>query len=166
MTPTTARVVPVGPGSRAPDFTAFDLDGNRVTLSAYLGRDVVLLDFYTTWCEPCVAELPHLRDIYRANKEKGFVLLAVSIDGPETIANVAGFARRNRLEFPMLLDEGDHISAFYNPTKAAPVTVLIDRAGFVVAVRQGYTRGDEELLAAEVEKAVRGFVKLGDRAAD
>ena len=142
------------PGARAPDFTASDIDGHRITLSGHFGKDVVLLDFCSTWCEPCVAEFPHLRSLYEANKDKGFVILAISVDGPETMANVPGFARRNRLAFPMLIDGDERISALYNPRRTAPVTVLIDRTGMVVAIREGYTAGDEHSIAKAVEMAL------------
>lgn len=142
-------------GLRAPDFTARDLNGRSVTLSAHLGKDVVLLDFCSTWCEPCIAEFPHLRALYQAHKEKGLVILAVSVDGPDTIGDVPGFARRNQLPFPVLLDERANIAALYNPKRAAPVTVLIDRSGTITAVREGYTSGDEVALANDVTSALQ-----------
>lgn len=142
----------VAPGDQAVDFTARDIDGKPVSLSTYLGKQVVLLDFYTTWCEPCVAELPHLKRIYEQEKDNGFVILAVAMDGPETIANVRGFVQRNNLGFPMLIDEDSRIAGAYNPQKTAPFLVLIDRKGKVVVTRAGYTPGDEGVLAKDIAK--------------
>lgn len=141
-------------GGAAPDFSATDIDGNPIRLSHHLGKEVVLLDFCSTWCEPCVAEFPHLRNLYAANKAKGFVIFAISVDGPETVANVPGFARRNQLSFPMMIDEGSRISTMYNPKKTAPLSVLIDKAGKIVLIQEGYTSGDEEALAKQVAKAL------------
>jgi len=152
--PTAPSVVDTG--AVAPDFSAFDLDGNRVTLSQFRGKDVVLLNFWSTWCEPCVAELPHLRSLYKAKKDQGFVMLAISVDGPETVANVPGFARRNQLEFPLIIDEDSHIANLYNPKRTAPVSVLIGRSGRIAAVHQGYLPGDEEALGSDVAKALDG----------
>jgi peroxiredoxin len=151
--PTTAATVA---GSAASDFTARDIEGRTVKLSSHLGKEVVLLAFCATWCEPCVAEFPHLRKLYEANKAKGFVILAVAMDGPETVANVPAFARRNQVNFPMLTDEDSRIASLYNPKKSAPLSVLIDRSGKVSAIREGYNPGDEEFVAKDVAKALDG----------
>ncbi len=144
----------VATGASASDFTARDIEGKTVKLSTYLGKQAVLLDFCATWCEPCVAEFPHLRHLYDTNKDKGFIVLAVAMDGPETVANVPAFARRNQLNFPVLTDEDSHIAALYNPKKSAPLSVLIDKQGRVVAIREGYNPGDEEYLAKDVAKVL------------
>ena len=143
-------------GVTASDFTARDTEGKTVKLSQYLGKSAIVLNFCATWCEPCVAEFPHLRRMYDANKDKGLVILAVAMDGPETSANVAPFARRQQLNFPMLLDEDSHIASLYNPKKAAPLSVLIDKQGRIFKVREGYNPGDEEFLAADVAKMLDG----------
>lgn len=146
----------VGAGSAASDFTARDIDGKTVKLSTHLGKDVILLNFCATWCEPCVAEFPHMRRMYDANKAKGLVIYAIAMDGPETVANVPAFAKRNQLNFPVLTDEDSRIASLFNPKKSAPLSVLIDRSGKVVAIREGYNPGDEEFLAADVAKALDG----------
>lgn len=145
-----------GAGVTATDFTARDVEGKTVRLSTYLGKQAILLNFWQTWCEPCVAEFPHLRKMYEANKDKGFIILGVAMDGPETVANVAAFVKRNQLSFPVLLDEDSHIAAIYNPKKSAPLSVLIDRSGKIAVIREGYNPGDEEYLAAEVAKVLDG----------
>lgn len=146
----------VGAGAAASDFSARDIEGKNVKLSDYLGKSVILLNFAATWCEPCVAEFPHLRRMYDANKSKGFIILAIAMDGPETVANVPAFARRNQLNFPMLTDEDSRIASLYNPKKSAPLSVLIDKSGKVAAIREGYNPGDEEFLAKDVAKALDG----------
>jgi peroxiredoxin len=145
-----------GAGAAASDFTARDIEGKTVKLSQHLGTDVILLNFCATWCEPCVAEFPHLRKLFEANKAKGFVILAIAMDGPETVANVPAFARRNQIAFPMLTDEDSRIASLYNPKKSAPLSVLIDKSGKVSAIREGYNPGDEEFLAKDVAKALDG----------
>ena len=146
----------VAAGSSAADFTARDIEGKTIKLSEHLGKNVVLLNFCATWCEPCVAEFPHLRRMYEANKAKGFVILAISMDGPETVANVPAFARRNQLNFPMVTDEDSRIASLYNPKKSAPLSVLIDKSGKILTIREGYNPGDEEFLAKDVAKALDG----------
>ena len=139
-------------GASASDFTARDIDGKTVKLSHYLGKQAIVLNFWATWCEPCVAEFPHLRRIYDSNRSKGLVILGIAMDGPETLANVAPFVRRNQLNFPVLLDEDSHVAAMYNPKKSAPFSVLIDKRGRIVGMREGYNPGDEEFFEKDVLK--------------
>lgn len=138
--------------STATDFSARDVEGNTVRLSTYLERQVILLNFFATWCEPCVAEFPHLRKLVAANRASGLIVLGIAMDGPESVASVGPFARRNQLNFPVLLDEDSQVAATYNPKKSAPLSVLIDRRGRIVSIREGYNPGDEVDLTQEIAK--------------
>jgi peroxiredoxin len=148
------RPAGIAKGAQAPDFSARDIEGNEIKLSNHLGKDVVLLNFCATWCEPCLAEFPHLRRMNEAQKGKRFFMMAISMDGPDTVANVPAFARRNQLNFPMLTDDDSRIASLYNPKKAAPLSILIDRSGKIVTIKEGYNPGDEEILAKDVAKAL------------
>jgi peroxiredoxin len=136
----------------APDFTASDVDGKTFRLSDHLGKSVVLLDFWSTFCEPCKAEFPHLRALYDDNKSKGFLVIGVAMDGPETIADVHAFVKRFELDFPVVTDDDSRIASLYDPKKSMPLSVLISRNGRIAVVREGYNPGEEKLVAADVEK--------------
>lgn len=139
----------------APDFTLKSTEGRTVHLSDYLGKSVVLIDFWSTTCDPCLAEMPHLVDLYKAKKDKGFVVLAVSLDGPESLADVNRVVHDKEMIFPVLLDQETTVVARYNPKREMPFSVLIDRSGAIVQKKAGYTPGDEKTLVAEVEKALK-----------
>jgi peroxiredoxin len=139
-------------GARPADFALRSIDGQTVRLSDHLGKDVVLISFWATWCSPCAAEMPHLERIWRAYREQGFVVLAVSMDGPETIADVAPKVRQNGFTFPVLLDEETRVVGALNPGRAAPLTILIGRDGVITAVHEGYTAGAERALEDEIKK--------------
>ena len=143
-------------GASAPDFASRDVQGNTVRLSDHLGKDVILINFWSTFCEPCMAEFPHIRRITEENKAKGFVVMAVTMDGPETVAQVPSFVKRNLLdtEFTVVYDEDSVIASLYNPKKAAPLSVLIDRTGAIRHIHEGYNPGDEVFLEKEVETLV------------
>jgi peroxiredoxin len=141
-------------GTIAPDFTGRDVVGQTFRLSDHLGKDVVLLDFWSTYCEPCKAEFPHLRAMYDGQRSKGLLVVGVAMDGPETVADVPSFVKRFGLDFPVVTDDDSRIASLYNPKKSMPLSVLIDRGGHIVTVREGYTPGDEKLVAADVQKAL------------
>jgi peroxiredoxin len=141
-------------GGTASDFTTRDIDGRTFRLSDHIGKEVILIDFWATWCQPCLAEWPHLQKMYEEQKAKGFVVVAVSMDGADSIADVPSFARRNQVTFPVVYDEDSHIASIYNPRKSAPLNAIIDRSGRVVSIREGYNAGDEVSLYADVKKFV------------
>jgi peroxiredoxin len=143
-------------GTVAPDFTGRDVAGRTFRLSDHLGKDVVLLDFWSTFCEPCKAEFPHLRALYDSQRARGLLVVAVAMDGPETVADVPSFVKRFAIDFPVVTDEDSRIASLYNPKKSMPLSVLIDRAGHIVAVREGYAPGDERLVARDIGKALGG----------
>ncbi len=152
---TTAASGNESSGARAPDFTSRDVDGKTVRLSDYLGKDqVILLNFWSTFCEPCMAEFPHLRRINNENKAKGFVTIGIAMDGPETVAQVPSFVKRNNLDFLVVYDEDSTIASLYNPKKAAPLSVIIDRKGAIRHIREGYNPGDEDELEKEIKALV------------
>jgi peroxiredoxin len=139
----------------APDFSLPTIDGKTVRLSSYLdGKHVVLLDFWSTTCDPCMVEMPHLVELYKAKKDQGFVVLAISLDGPESRAQVSSTVHDKDMIFPVLLDEETTVVARYNPKREMPFSVLIGKDGSILQKRGGYTPGDEKLLNAEVDKAL------------
>ena len=142
-----------GTGANVTDFTLTDIDGNQVSLSQYVGKGPILLSFWATWCKPCVSEMPHLQRMYEARKGSGFMVLAISLDGPETEAEVSPFIKTKGFTFPVLIDTETRAASLYNPRRAAPYTVIIDRRGKVYKKREGFNPGDEAQLEADVDAA-------------
>ena len=142
-------------GASAEDFSAPDVtSGTTFRLSDHIGQQVVLIDFWATWCAPCLAEMPHLEAMQEKYKKNGLLVVAVSMDGPDSISDVPAFAKRNQMNFPVLLDEDSSIASTYNPRKSAPLSVIIDKGGHIAAVREGYNPGDEAFVEKDVEKAL------------
>jgi peroxiredoxin len=141
--------------ARPPDFELPRLDGGTERLSSHFGKDVVLVDFWATFCKPCLKGMPELDALYRARKERGFVVLGVSIDGPGSSADVQAAVSRLGVTFPILLDEESRAVALYNPRASAPYSVLIGRDGRVLAQREGYTTGSHDALERDVDAALK-----------
>ena len=150
--PATEGAPATAAGTLAPDFTGRDVAGKTFRLSDHLGKDVVLLDFWSTYCEPCKAEFPHLRAMYDGQRARGLLVVGIAMDGPETVADVPSFVKRFELDFPVVTDEDSRIASLFNPKKSMPLSVLISRSGRVAVVREGYNPGEEKLLAADVAK--------------
>jgi peroxiredoxin len=146
-----------GETSRAspPDFELDTLDGGTVRLSEHLGKDVVLIDFWATFCEPCLTAMPHLEALYEKYKDQGFVVLGVAIDGPDTFAQVRTEVRKLGVTFPILLDQETRVVALYNPKTSAPYSVLIGRDGHVITTKEGYTTGSGAALEADIVAALK-----------
>jgi peroxiredoxin len=138
----------------AQDFQLDDVSGHRFQLSDHLGRSVVVLDFWATWCDPCKVELPRLAELHEKYRGRGLVMVGIAVDGPESIAQVRGEVRQMRIPFPVLLDQESRVVAMYNPRRSAPYVVVIDRAGRIAHQHEGYTPGDEVGLAREIELAL------------
>lgn len=141
--------------AKLPDFSLETIDGGTFTLSEHVGRDVIVMSFWATWCNPCMAELPHLDALYQEEKESGLVIVAVSMDEPTTQAEVAPTAHRLGLTMPVALDTDQQALSLYNPKRAAPMTVVIDRKGQIVRASAGYQPGDEVALAEEVRALLK-----------
>jgi peroxiredoxin len=141
-------------GARAPDFSARTIDGSTFHLGAHVGKRTLLLDFWATFCQPCLAEFPHLRRLQAQYEPDGLLVVAISMDGPETLSDVPAFASRNQVTFPVVLDEDSRIAALYNPRKSAPLTVLIGRDGRVARVRDGFNPGDEVMLERDIREVL------------
>ena len=135
----------------APDFTLRGADGRNVRLDELRGQ-VVLVNFWATWCGPCREEMPRLETLYEKYHKSGFVLLGVNVDDDPRTA-LATAAKLN-VSFPVLLDTDKHVSKLYD-LSTMPSTVVIDRDGKVRYLHRGYRDGDE----AEYEQTIRGLLK-------
>src|SRR5450432_1565669 len=137
-----------------PDFELATVDGKSERLSEHLGKEVVLLDFWATFCEPCLAGMPHLDALYREHRQEGFVVLGIAIDGPDSIAQVKTAVSKLGVSFPILLDQETRVVALYNPKTSAPYSVLIGRDGRILKKQEGYTTGDAAAVDREIVAAL------------
>ena len=143
-----AAVTPLAP---APDFTLKSAEGPNLRLREQRGQ-VVLVNFWASWCGPCRQEMPHLNRLYDKYRASGFTLLAINIDDDARAG--AATAGKWGLKFPVLLDADKQVARQYD-LGAMPATVLIDRDGRVRYLHRGYREGAE----ADYERQIRELVK-------
>ncbi len=122
-------------GNPAPNFTLAELEGRTVRLSDYRG-DVVLLDFWATWCGPCRMSIPHLIELQNEYADDGFTVLGVSLDraGRDVVSR---FVEKAGINYPVVMGTGA-VQEAYGGIRSIPTAFLIDRDGYVVKMIQGY----------------------------
>jgi peroxiredoxin len=145
-----------GAPSRLPDFELNSIDGDPVRLSDHLGKEVIVLDFWATWCEPCKAEMPHLDRIYRAKKDRGLIVIAIAMDDPSTVGQVVPYVKESGYSFPVVLDPNGRASNLYNTHKSAPYMVIIGRNSTIVHEAAGFEPAAGKLLEERIEKILAG----------
>ena len=138
-------------GQPAPDFALKSSTGDNMRLSEFRG-DVVMINFWATWCGPCRQEMPLLDELYQRYNRVGFNLLGVNIDDDSNRA--MAMISELGVEFPVLFDAQKEVSKMYD-VDAMPVTVLVDREGNIRYVHQGYKPGYEEKYLNEVRSLLR-----------
>jgi peroxiredoxin len=135
----------------APSFTLTTLAGQPGGLGEYKGQ-VVMVNFWATWCGPCQQEMPLLDQMYKKYKPAGFTLIGVNVD-KESPA-VKELLARKPVSFPVLLDPANQVSKAYHVDEM-PSSVIIDRKGQIRYVHRGYKPGDENDYQDLIRKLIR-----------
>jgi peroxiredoxin len=148
MTPLASALVGDGP---AANFTLKSADGENIRLSEYRGQ-VVLINFWASWCGPCRQEMPHLDDLHQKYEPLGFTVFGVNVEQDRKMADKV--LRDIPVTFPILFDDSNQVSELYD-VDAMPATVLVDRNGEIRYMHRGYKPGYEE----EYEKQIRALVR-------
>lgn len=124
-------------GVRAPDLSMTTLDGQTIKLSELKGKRVVL-DFWATWCPPCVMEIPHLIRLREQNPENELIIIGIS---SEDSATLQAFVKRKQINYPIA--SAAHPVSPYKDVNAIPTTFFIDRHGVIQRIAMGYHEYDE-----------------------
>ena len=148
LTPVASALTGSG---QAANFTLKDATGNNIRLSEYRGQ-VVLINFWASWCGPCRQEFPHLDELHQKYEGLGFTVFGVNVE--EERAPADKVLRDIPVTFPVLFDSDNSVSKLYD-VDAMPATVLVDRNGDIRFMHRGYKPGYEDLY----EKQVRALIK-------
>jgi len=137
----------------APAFQLAGRGGKTIDLAQYKGQ-VVMINFWATWCDPCRKEMPLLEDIYKKYKPMGFTLIGVNVE-PKT-GDPEGWLSKlpKPVTFPVAFDVDSKVSKLYKVV-GMPTTVFIDRKGNVREVHISYKAGDENLYLSQIRSLLK-----------
>ena len=139
-------------GMRAPDFQLPNLDGQTVSLSELQGK-LVMINFWASWCAPCVIEMPFIQEIFEDKEWSDTGLVILGINAGEDRARVERFIRGNGLSFPVLLDINQSVTQEYN-IRGFPTTFFIDKDGIIQEIIIGPL-----LSKAQIEWRLRKLIQ-------
>jgi peroxiredoxin len=138
-------------GESAPDFALKAASGKNLRLRELRG-EVVMINFWATWCGPCRQELPLLNKLYAQYRQAGFVLLGVNIDDDPAAAKE--MASKLGVSFPLLFDSDKRVTRMYD-VSTMPATLILDRNGKVRHVHRGYVPGVEATYQSQVRELLK-----------
>jgi peroxiredoxin len=139
------------PSSPAPAFTLASRAGQDVSLAQYKGN-VVMINFWASWCGPCRQEMPLLESIYKKYNKMGFTMIGVNVEPDSNAANE--WLKATPVSFPILYDRDSKVSKLYD-VSGMPSTVIIDRSGKLRVLHRGYKPGDENEYLDSIRSLIR-----------
>jgi thiol-disulfide isomerase/thioredoxin len=142
---------PFASGVAAPSFQLDSAAGKAVNLADYKGQ-VVLLNFWASWCGPCRKEMPILEQLHKQYKSKGFTMVGVNVE-PNS-ADAVNWLKSTPVSFPILFDRDSSVSKLYR-VQGMPNTVIVDRNGKVRYVHRGYKPGEENEYLDQIRTLIR-----------
>jgi peroxiredoxin len=144
-------VAGVNAGGPAPSFTLAARGGSRLSLAQLKGQ-VVLLNFWASWCGPCRQEMPQLESMYKKYGKLGFTLIGVNVEPDSKAAE--DWLKATPVSFPILFDTDSKVSKAYG-VDSMPSTIIIDRKGNVRLLHRGYKPGEENEYVDSVRNLIR-----------
>lgn len=143
---------PVVGKEEAPNFTLVDINGEQFSLSDHLGK-VVLLDFFATWCGPCISEIEHLKSLYNKYSPDQLVILSISVDpNSDTVQILQNFAQQYEIAWTVARDT-TNVADKYG-VSPIPHLVMVDTEGYKIHDHVGLT--GETTLRSEIDSLLSG----------
>jgi thiol-disulfide isomerase/thioredoxin len=149
--PSTSLPMPPTAPAAAQSFTL--MDERRANLSEYLGQ-VVVVDFWATFCAPCVAEAPHLGELQTRFGAKGLQVIGLNVGGDDDRPEIPKFVERLKIKYALGFPDPEMVNLYMGNDSAIPQTIVLDRRGRVVKHFIGYDPNVKQELESTIEKEV------------
>lgn len=140
--------------AQIPDVDVQDIDKNWISLSELKGEELTVVDFWATWCKPCVTSIPKLNGLYEEFKNQGVEFIGVNVDAPRSIAKVKPFANSVNIQYPIVLDPDQDLVNQFNVT-VFPTLIVYNKMGEEVFVHEGFNPGDEQLVENKLSELLK-----------
>ena len=125
-----------------------------MSYSELKGEKITIIDFWATWCKPCIRSIPKLVELYETYSDQGVQIIGISVDSPRNVQKVKPFSKSLGITYPVLLDINSEVMTKLNVT-LLPTLLLVNDQDEIVFIHQGYRPGDEKFIAEELEKILK-----------
>jgi len=133
------------------NFQLKDIENSTQSFDRLKGEKLTLIDFWASWCKPCMKAIPELNKIYEMYTDKGIQVIGINCDGPRSVSKVAPLSKSLQIKYPVLLDLDSKVMNDLN-LMAFPTLILVNTEGKILWIHEGYVSGDAEIIIAEIEK--------------
>jgi thiol-disulfide isomerase/thioredoxin len=144
-------VMASGENNQIPDFELYDLNRNLKTFEEVKGERLTVIDFWATWCKPCIRAIPKLNELSKAYADEGVSFLGINVDSPRNDAKVKPFAHSLKINYTVVRDPN---SAYLSEANVSglPTLLIVNENREILYIHQGYRAGDEKLIEEEIRK--------------
>jgi thiol-disulfide isomerase/thioredoxin len=132
-------------------FTIEDTKSVSHSYDELKGQKLTIVDFWATWCKPCLQSIPHLIGLQEEFRAKGVNFVGISVDGPRSVSKVSPLVESLKINYPVLLDFNSDVFRQYNIANL-PSLAIINEKNKIVYFHEGYNAGDEKKLKAKIEE--------------
>ena len=135
---------------KAPDFKLKTIDGESVQLSDHLNKGPILIDFWATWCVPCLKEMDEFQKLYAKYHERGFEIFGITIDNPRTASKIKPTVKSKGFTFPILLDPNKEVYKQLGGKSVVPYMMIVNPDGEILMTYEGYKAGNEKVIEQQI----------------
>ncbi|MBN1597370.1 MAG: TlpA family protein disulfide reductase [Bacteroidales bacterium] len=133
------------------DFQLKNPNGKTERFSDYTGEKFTVIDFWATWCKPCVNSIPKLVELSEKYDKEEVAFIGISVDSPRNISKVKPFTKSVGINYPILLDTKQEIMGELNVV-AVPTLLIINSNKEIVYIHEGFAPGDEDVIEQEIKQ--------------
>ncbi len=138
-------------GGKIRDFKLQDINFQERSFSELQGEKLTIIDFWATWCKPCLKAIPKLNKLYENYSDQGVEIIGINVDSPRNTAKVKPFSRTYKIQYPVLRDPNSEISTELNVSQY-PTLFIVNAENEIVFTHVGFLPGDEKMLQEELDK--------------
>ncbi len=131
-----------------------NVQGHQSSINKEAGKSkIIVLDFWATWCKPCVKAIPKISELAKEFENKGVTFIGINTDSPRNTTKVRPFVSTHKIKYPVLLDIDQELMNEFL-INAFPTLLIINRQGKILYSHKGFSNGDEKLIKSEIEKLI------------